>query len=81
MDSRWQEHAGEYRAGPGGAQVFVAPAREGLCLQFRLSRGPQSIRLTEFRPGVFLTSDGRAVAFREGVMDFGGLRFVREKSG
>lgn len=77
--SRWQQHAGEYRAPLGGNQISVLVTNEGLSLRLKLNLNRQSVRLTEFRPNLFLTPDGRSVVFRDGAMDFSGLSFVRDR--
>ena len=74
------EHAGEYRASSGNNIWDLAiAARDGkLFLSLNLATCQQAVKLTEFRPGVFITPDGRTVHFRDGCMEFGGISFVKK---
>jgi hypothetical protein len=78
MRSRWQQHAGEYRAASGGTWLSVLVASDGLHVRLKLHLRTQGLRLTEFRPNVFLTPDGRAVRFEDGRMDLGGIQFIKQ---
>jgi hypothetical protein len=78
--NRAHEHAGEYRASSGSNvwDLSVA-ARDGrLFLNLNLAKRQQTVKLTEFRPGVFVTPDGRTVHFRDGSVEFGGISFVKK---
>ena len=78
--NRAHEHAGEYRASSGSNTWDLSiAARDGrLFLSLNLATCQQAVKLTEFRPGVFITPDGRTVHFRDGSMEFGGISFVKK---
>jgi hypothetical protein len=80
--SDWRNYEGEYTVTLGGGflRAIVYVQNGYLYIRYGLLGAARGLRLTEFKPGVFLTADCRAVRFHDGRMTFGDVAFTPQSA-